>query len=126
METTMNQDMNRTDNESILANIAFLSRNMLTPRLGTDVVRWTDFRLGLGISGFTLVFMLAGFTWLYTAIADLRTDIIESRGNVDILGIEIKAETGALRNEIVNVRERVTQIETHLETADVVSDAPDG
>ena len=124
-------------------------------RPGDDVVRWGEFQLALWMGAFTLTAILGGFTFLYTAVTDLRvametqhaairddlrsemqamhTDIraemqaehAEIRAEMQAEHAEIRAETDTLRDAVIDVRERVIRIETHLGTAAGPADAPE-
>ena len=69
-------------------------------RSGDGVVRWAEFQLALWIGAFALTAILGGFTFLYTAIADLRVSMeaqhAETRKEIRA---EMQAELGHIRTE---------------------------
>ena len=79
-------------------------------RPGDDVVRWGEFQLALWMGAFALTAMLGGFTFLYTAITDMRDELQAEIGT-------LRGEIDSLRDEVIEIRERVIRIETRLDTA---------
>lgn len=99
-------------------------------RPGDDVVRWGEFQLALWMGAFALTTMLGGFTFLHTAITDMRDELRTEMKTQDT-GIRaeidtLKREIDNLIDEVIGVRERVIRIETRLDTAAAPADGPVG
>lgn len=142
METTMNTmppDTAIPRDDAQQNSTASRPANRRFGRSGDDVVRWGEFQLALWMGAFTLTAVLGGFTFLYTAVTDLRVAISDLRVEMEVQHAEmrdelradmetqlvgIRAEIANLSVEIVNLRERVIKIETRLDAATGLSNDP--
>ena len=94
------------------------------PERQADVVSRGEFRLLLWMGAFALTAILGGMTVLYTGITDLRVAMEAQRAELltamevqraDMLDV-MRSEFASVRGEIADLRERVTKIETRLDT----------
>ena len=99
MEMTMNPDPENAIPRKEFEKMAEKPRtaNAVPERQSDDVVRRGEFRLLLWIGAFALTTILGGFTFLYTAITDLR---VEMERQMAGLRVEMEQQHAGLRVEM--------------------------